>query len=145
MRIWEKQMIIDHKKVKSLLFKIAGDLFISQYRKQQVAFNFFNTFQPNDKSHTPEDEINFQELKNAYDEALKSMPEKQRTVFLMNRIEELKYHDIANQLGISVKAIEKRMSQALLHLKTQLKDKISGFILFIMGWNLNRIKKDNNK
>ena len=145
MRIWEKQMTVDLKTVKGLLFKIAGDLFISHYRKEKVGYNFFNTFQPNDKSTTPEDEINFQELKNAYDAALKSMPEKQRTVFLMNRIDELKYKEIADQLGLSVKAIEKRMSLALEHLKIQLKNKISGLILFVMGYRLNRIKTELNK
>jgi len=139
MRIWEKQMTIDSKTVKGLLFKIANDLFISHYRKEKVVFNFFDTFQPNNKSLTPEDELNFQELKNAYETALKTMPEKQRTVFLMNRIDELKYREIADQLGLSVKAIEKRMSQALDHLKLHLKDKISGFILFMLGYRLNRI------
>jgi len=145
MRIWEKQMTIDPKTAKGLLFKIAGDLFVSHYRKKQVAFNFFNTFQPNHKSTTPEDEINFQELKIAYDTALKTMPEKQRTVFLMNRIDELKYKEIADQLGLSVKAIEKRMSQALDHLKIHLKDKISGLILFVLGVRLNRMITENKK
>lgn len=133
LRIWEKQLTIESKTAKGLLFKIAGDLFITQYRKEQVAFNFFNTFQPNHKSSTPEDELNFQELQKAYDSALKTMPEKQRTVFLMNRIDELKYKEIADQLELSVKAVEKRMSQALDHLKTHLKDKISGLILLILG------------
>jgi RNA polymerase sigma-70 factor (ECF subfamily) len=132
MRIWEKQIDIDLKTAKGLLFKIAGDLFVSQYRREKLAFNFFNTFQPNQKSTSPEDEINFQELKMAYERALKSMPAKQRTVFLMNRIDELKYKEIAMQLDLSVKAIEKRMSQALEHLKEHLKDKITGFILFMM-------------
>ncbi|MDP2336313.1 MAG: sigma-70 family RNA polymerase sigma factor [Bacteroidota bacterium] len=145
LRIWEKQLTIDPKTVKGLLFKIAGDLFISQYRKEVIAFNFFNTFQPNNKSTTPEDELNFQELKEAYEAALKSMPEKQRTVFLMNRIDELKYKEIAEQLELSVKAIEKRMSQALEHLKSNLKDKISGLILFVMGFRLNRIKSEKQK
>ena len=145
MRVWEKQMMIDPKRVKGLLFKIAGDLFISQYRRKQVAMNFLSAFQPGSKSITPEDEINFTELKNAYDAALKSMPEKQRTVFLMNRIDELKYKEIADQLGLSVKAIEKRMSQALEHLKIHLKDKISGLILFVMNWRLNRIKVEKNQ
>jgi len=140
MRVWEKQMMIDPQRVKGLLFKIASDLFVSQYRRKQVASNFLNAFQPNNKSLTPEDEINFQELKNAYDTALKSMPEKQRIVFLMSRIDELKYKEIADQLGLSVKAIEKRMSLALEHLKINLKDKISGLILFVMSWSLNRIK-----
>ncbi len=145
MRIWEKQMILDPKTVKGLLFKMAGDLFISQYRREKLAFNFFNTFEPNSKSTTPEDELNFQELKTAYEAALNSMPEKQRTVFLMNRIDELKYREIADQLGLSVKAIEKRMNLALEHLKTQLKNKISGLILFMIGYRLNRIKTKENK
>jgi len=145
LRIWEKQIEIDHKTVKGLLFKIASDLFISRYRREKVAFNFFNNFEPNEKSLTPEDELNFNELKNAYDAALKSMPEKQRTVFLMNRIDELKYKEIADQLGLSVKAIEKRMSLALEHIKIHLKDRISGLFLFVMGWSLNRIKAQKNK
>jgi RNA polymerase sigma-70 factor (ECF subfamily) len=140
LKIWEKQISIDHKTVKGLLFKIASDLFISQYRKDKVAFNFFNTFQPKQKSHTPEDELNFQELKKAYEAALKSMPEKQRTVFLMNRIDERKYQEIADELGLSVKAIEKRMSQALAHLKTCLKDSIAGFVLLFINLGYHRIK-----
>ena len=142
LRIWEKQLMIDQKTAKGLLLKIAGDLFITQYRRNQVAFNFFNTFQPANKSITPEDELNFQELKKAYEKALELMPEKQRTVFLMNRIDELKYKEIADQLELSVKAIEKRMSQALEHLKIQLKDKVSGLILFLIGFRLDRIKTE---
>jgi len=134
MRIWEKQIEIDPSRVKGLLLKIASDLLISTYRRQKVAFNFLNNFQPNEKSLTPEDELNYNELKNAYEAALKSMPEKQRTVFLMNRIDELKYKEIADQLGLSVKAVEKRMSLALDHLRTHLKDKITGIILFLLGF-----------
>jgi RNA polymerase sigma-70 factor (ECF subfamily) len=145
MRLWEKQFLIDRSRVKGLLLKIAADLFISQYRRKQVEANFFNTFKPNPKSLTPEDELNFLELKNAYDAALKSMPENQRTVFLMNRIDELKYKDIAKQLGLSIKAIEKRMSLALDHLRLHLKDKASGLILFVMGWHLNRTGVEKQK
>lgn len=143
LKIWEKQIAIDQKKVKGLLFKIAGDLYVSQYRRTQLSFNFFNTYQPHYQADTPEDELNYRELQSAYEKALKTMPEKQRTVFLMNRIDELKYKEIADQLNVSVKAIEKRMNQALQHLKTHLKDKITGIILFILGYrpNLGKTKK----
>lgn len=141
MRIWEKQIEIQPKTIKGLLFKIASDLFISRYRHEKVAFNFFNNFQPNEKSLTPEDELNYNELKNAYEAALKSMPEKQRVVFLMSRIEELKYKEIADQLGLSVKAIEKRMSQALDHLRIALKDKITGIILFLFSFKSIKFRK----
>jgi RNA polymerase sigma-70 factor (ECF subfamily) len=50
------------------------------------------------------------------------MKEKQRVVFLMSRYDGLKYKEIADHLDISVKAVEKRMNQALDHLKKHLKN-----------------------
>jgi len=133
MRIWEKQMIIDKSTVKGLLFKIGGNLFISRYRKEQVANKFFKTYQPSELALAPDEQIHFKELKFAYEKSLNTMPEKQRVVFLMSRIDELTYKEIAENLGLSVKAIEKRMNLALDHLKKNLKDKIIGFVLFLFG------------
>ena len=48
------------------------------------------------------------------------MNEGVREVFLMSREESMKYHEIAERLGLSVKAVEKRMSQALQLLKSKL-------------------------
>ncbi len=132
MRIWEKQMDINQKTVKGLLFKIAGDLFITRYNREKLAFDFFSVYKPEMENLTPEEELNFQELKNAYDIALKSMPEKQRVVFLMSRIDGLKYKEIAEHLGLSVKAIEKRMGLALQHIKEKLKH-IVAIVLFILS------------
>jgi RNA polymerase sigma-70 factor (ECF subfamily) len=38
----------------------------------------------------------------------------------MSRNDEMKYHEIAERLNISVKAVEKRMSAALQYLKSKL-------------------------
>jgi RNA polymerase sigma-70 factor (ECF subfamily) len=50
------------------------------------------------------------------------LPEKQREVFLLSRIDKKKYSEISDMLGISVKAVEKRMSQALIVLREKLGD-----------------------
>jgi RNA polymerase sigma-70 factor (ECF subfamily) len=52
--------------------------------------------------------------------ALDSLPENQRTVFLLNRIDGKKYAEIAEMEGVSVKAIEKRMHLALKTLRDQI-------------------------
>lgn len=140
LRIWEKQPTIDRAKVKGLLLKIAGDLYVSQYRRAKLSYNFFNTYRPHHRADTPEDKMHFQELQSAYENALRTMPEKQRDVFLMNRIDDLKYKEIAQQLNLSVKAVEKRMSQALEHLKTHLKDQITGIMLLLLGYCSGRSK-----
>ena len=41
------------------------------------------------------------------------MPENQRVVFLMSRYDKMKYREIAEVTGVGLKAVEKRMSQAL--------------------------------
>ena len=119
-KFWEKQFIINDSKVKGLLFKISGDLFVSSYRKQKTALNFKLNLKPNLENETPEDKIQFEELSERYNIALQQLPEKQRVVFLMSRIDELKYQEIADNLGLSLKAIEKRMTLALAFLKNAL-------------------------
>lgn len=116
LRVWEKQPP-DTSHITGLLFKIANDQFISLYRRQQVMIRFRLNSRPFHHEKSPEENLLFEELKDRYELALASLPEKQRTVFLMSRIEELKYHEIAERCGLSVKAVEKRMNLALSHLK----------------------------
>ena len=121
LKVWEKQLKIEDKKEKALLFKIAGDLFISNYRKQKTALHFKLSIKKEISDQSPEDQLQFEELKQKYEAALRSLSEKQRTVFLMSRIENLKYYEIADALNISVKAVEKRMKNALDLLRQVLK------------------------
>jgi len=120
LKIWEKQNTINTKKVKGLLFKIAGDIYISHYREKKRSFELFKNFVFNETCDSPEELLAFEEVKENYSKALASMPEKQRTVFLLSRTDNLKYREIAEMLEISVKAVEKRMKLALEHLRKHL-------------------------
>jgi RNA polymerase sigma-70 factor (ECF subfamily) len=62
---------------------------------------------------TPEKMIEMSEYEARLQEVIASLPEGGREVFLMNRLEDLTYQEIADRLGLSVKAIEKRMSKVL--------------------------------
>lgn len=112
-RIWEKHSSSDHDNITGLLFKIARDQFISQYRKEKVISKFRLNTKPDSTGRSPEEQMMFEELKDRYEIALADLPEKQRVVFLMSRMEQLKYNEIADKLGLSVKAVEKRMNLAL--------------------------------
>ena len=54
------------------------------------------------------------------EEAIAALPDKQKEVFLLSRMEKKKYKEIAEILGISVKAVEKRMHLALLEMKEKI-------------------------
>ncbi len=120
MKLWEKQLNKPPKEVVGLLYKMAKDAFISKYRRQQVEQEFIAKPPDKNESQSPEDELSYKELKSSYERALKEMPEKQREVFLMSRMDELKYQEIADRLDLSVKAVEKRMKNALQFLREAL-------------------------
>ena len=54
--------------------------------------------------------------------AIRQLPEECREVFLLHRTQHLKYAEIADQLGVSVKTVEYRMSKTLSLLRKELKD-----------------------
>lgn len=53
-------------------------------------------------------------------EALQELPERARTIFVLNRFEELSASEIARRLGVSVSTVEKDMMRAIAHLKARL-------------------------
>jgi len=64
------------------------------------------------------------ELQDAIRDAIAALPPRTREVFLMSRERNLRYGEIAEALGISVKAVEANMSRAL----RQLREKLSPFL-----------------
>ena len=73
---------------------------------------------------SPQFSLEEKEFEQKLNDSLKVLPDGCREVFLMNRIDKLKYDEIAQRLDLSVKAIEKRMSKAISILKEQLGMKI---------------------
>jgi len=62
---------------------------------------------------------------------LNELPEQCRTIFQMSRFDELKYREIADKLGISVKTVENQMGKALKLLREKLVDFLIFILLFI--------------
>ncbi|WP_298707308.1 RNA polymerase sigma-70 factor [Chitinophaga sp.] len=62
------------------------------------------------------------ELEKAFAAALDKLTERSREIFLLSRRDHLTYKEIAERLGISVKAVEKHMSRTLGVMREELKD-----------------------
>ena len=60
------------------------------------------------------------ELSKKIDKAIDHLPEKCRAVFLMSRMEEMSYAEIAGALGISTKTVENQIGKALRLLRLSL-------------------------
>lgn len=60
------------------------------------------------------------EIDVALREAMEDLPERSRVVFEMSRVQGLKYSEIAEALGISIKTVEAHMGKALKHLRERM-------------------------
>ena len=70
------------------------------------------------------------ELEQKIEVAISSLPEKCRMVFEMNRLEGLKYSEIAARMNISIKTVEAQMSKALGVMKEHLSEFLTIIFIF---------------
>ena len=116
-KLWENCKKVPLEKAKSFLFTVANNLFINKANHQKVVFKFNKLSTYTNESEDPHLILQKKEFKLKLEGAIAALPENQREVFLMNRIDKRKYREIAEILGISVKAVEKRMHLALKELR----------------------------
>ncbi len=118
-KLWENCGKVSPEKAKSFVFTVANNLYLNVIKAEKVRLKYA------DKSlkttqETPEYLMEQKQFQEKLERALDSLPENQRTVFLLNRIDGKKYAEIAEMEGVSVKAIEKRMHLALKTLRDQI-------------------------
>ncbi|MGM0532204.1 MAG: RNA polymerase sigma-70 factor [Bacteroidota bacterium] len=70
-----------------------------------------------DYGETCEQDIRLGELRRRIHEAIESLPDKSRKIFKMSRFEEKKNKEIAKEMNISLKTVEKHITQALKKLR----------------------------
>jgi len=123
LKTWEKRDSIRMETVQNLLYTIANHLAINHFRSAKVRLEFEFKDQPHTTQESPQYVMEKDEFALKLETAIAALSEKQRVVFLMNRIDELTYKEIADRLGLSVKAVEKRMHEALAQLRKTIEHK----------------------
>tara|TARA_B100001146_G_scaffold225080_1_gene246298 strand:+ start:3655 stop:4083 length:429 start_codon:yes stop_codon:yes gene_type:complete len=116
-KLWKNCAKVSSDKAKSFLYTVAKNLFLNEVAHQKVVLKHAQ-LQPHKVEHqSPQFLLEEKQYRKKVQDAIAELTEAQRTAFLLNRIEGKKYHEIAEILDISVKAVEKRMSLALQSLR----------------------------
>ncbi|WP_025741844.1 RNA polymerase sigma factor [Aquimarina pacifica] len=119
-KLWDNCNKVSLQKAKSFLYTVVNNLSLNQLKHNTVKFKF-QQIKPIDKTHeTPEFVLEEKEYLKKYETALSNLTEPQRVAFLMNRAEGKKHKEIAELLGISRKAVEKRIYGALEKLRKEI-------------------------
>ena len=120
-KLWENCQKVPLEKAKSFLYTVANNSSLNEIAHQKVVLKFEQNNSIDDRTNlNPEYILEEEQFKQKLEKAIDRLTEAQRTAFLLNRIEGKKYHEIAEMLDISVKAVEKRIHGALIALRTDI-------------------------
>lgn len=115
--MWQNCKKVSQELAKAYLYRVAQNQFIKLLDKDKVRSKYISLQDEQLDDQDPSFELEYQEMRSNLLSAIDQLPEGQREVFLMNRMDKLTYVEIAEVLGVSVKAVEKRMHKALVKLR----------------------------
>lgn len=134
LKFWEKRSLLNiQTSIKAYLYKCVHNDSLNYLKHQTIKTKYQNyAVQSMNDHHEPaSSRVELTELELRLHQALKELPEQCRTIFQMSRFEELKYREIADRLGLSVKTIENQMGKALKILRIKLADFITVIALLV--------------
>ena len=114
--LWVNCEKVSPEKAKSYLFTVAQNSYLNLAKRQGRQREFLST-QKDRQSTDPQFIMEMKEFESKLMNGIESLPDDVRAIFLMNRIDKLKYREIADILELSVKTIEKKMHLALVELR----------------------------
>jgi RNA polymerase sigma-70 factor (family 1) len=133
LKLWEQRSEIEITvSLKSYLYRAVHNTCLNRIKHlkvQEVYRQYVGEYLDNNHASAT-DLLNKEELETRIVNALEKLPEQCRLIFKMSRFEELKYQEIADQLGLSVKTIENQIGKALKIMRTELADYLP-FFLFL--------------
>jgi RNA polymerase sigma-70 factor (family 1) len=133
LNLWENRHKVEKdSSIKSYVFTITYNSAISVIRKKARESEFIEYLKTlQDINEEPVNtELEYNEIVNKLDEIIKELPQRQKEVYLLHKVEGLKYSEIAERLDISVNTIENHMSRALKTIREKLGNYSPVAILF---------------
>lgn len=136
-KIWQNRENIDPgESLKSLVFKIASNECINRLRHRKVKNNYEELYKivyVDYQENTPHESLIALELSEYISQAISRIPPKCRKIFDLNRIEGMRYNEIASELQISVKTVEAHISKALRILRYELRNYLKLVIVILLN------------
>jgi len=129
-RFWEeRRQLASIHSLKSYFLKAVQNRSIDWLRHEGIRNSYMSRMleHPVIIQNDTENYLLYSELESEMQAALSKVPEECAEVFKKSRFEALKYEEIAEMMGISVRTVEERVSRTVRLLRLQLRDFIALF------------------
>ncbi len=122
-KFWENRATIKiSSSVRSYLFTSVRNSCLNfiKHLKIEESYKQYNEIERESGSITVDEEFEGSELEKQIRKAIDQLPPERKKVFIMSRFEGLKYREIAEKSGISIKTVENQMGKAIKFLRQEL-------------------------
>ncbi|MFC4721677.1 RNA polymerase sigma factor [Geojedonia litorea] len=119
-KLWQNCAKVSSDKAKSYLFTVANNLMLNEVKHQKVVLKHQSIKSSNTDNENPEFVLEQKQYLEKYQKALGNLSEVQRVAFLLNRVEEKSHSEIAEMLGITLRATRKRIYNAVENLRKEI-------------------------
>lgn len=120
-KLWKNCKNVLFEKAKSFLMKVAQNAFFNELKHKKVILKYNQqNFSSIQYDYSPEFLMEEKEFMLLLQRSISELPQKQREVFLLSRKDKKTYKEIAEIIGLTQKAVERRMHLALLELREKL-------------------------
>jgi len=132
-KVWEKRSEIESINLEAYLFRLVRNRCIDYIKHLKVVNNRMQEIQISSK-YEELYRIDFignepyvlieQELKQKIEKTIQSLPDRCREVFIMSRMKGLKNKEIAEELNINIKNVERHLSRAMQSFRDNFSDEL---------------------
>ncbi|MDF2397682.1 RNA polymerase sigma factor [Pseudomonas protegens] len=124
LRFWRRPLV-QVEELSTYLLRCAGNIAIDHLRSEGARVRVSEGWLPEQQDHQgcePQAALEAGNDLRHVEAALRSLPQRTRQIFLLNRIHGRKYAEIAQAMGLSQSAVEKHMMRALEACKASLRE-----------------------
>jgi RNA polymerase sigma-70 factor (ECF subfamily) len=123
-KLWiKREELLIQQSLKAYLYRMVQNRIINRSEHNKIRkIHQQHVLSNQHENSVSENDFHEEELNNLAAMAVESMPEKRRQVYELSRKKGLKYSEIAEKMGISVKTVEVHLGKALDHMRVYLKD-----------------------
>ncbi|WP_318312661.1 RNA polymerase sigma factor [Flagellimonas crocea] len=131
--LWKRRKTFEPTNFKPLLFTMAKNLFIDEYRSTMSRANLYAELSFDAIQDEPVDYEHTQQQVCKLKKVIETLPKRCRDILIMTKIEGLTQQEVADHLGISVRTVEAQIRIAYTKIRETFETEDSIILFVLMG------------
>lgn len=127
--LWKRRKTLDIQLLEGYLKQSVRYYMLRAYKQGKRKADFYSRLSDITQALVAEDSSVYHDLQDILEKVVGHLPADQQIIFRLNRIQGFTYHEIATQLNISIKTVEKKMSRSLKYLRVNMSEGILALVL----------------